>query len=153
MGWTHQSARTSQTWSGAGKSWIWIVYSLCHWFQVYHCFLYNPLTVSNMSGIDQTWRVSMRVITRYVLACPFSLSIYLFFLLSIVHHLYLIIHSLSHPQFSISIYPHFIYLHSIFLSTLLRYSVLSLWLIPDCSDQPDHYHTPHLYKYSSYKLL
>ena len=47
----------------------------------------------------------------------------------------------------------FIYLYSIPLLTLLSYPVLSLRLIPNHSDHPDPYHTPYLYKYSSYKLL
>ena len=53
------------------------------------------------------------------------------------------------PQFPVSIYPHFIYLYSIFLSTLPCYSILTLQLIPDHSDYPNPYHTPHLYKYCS----
>ena len=49
--------------------------------------------------------------------------------------------SMSHPQFPVSAYPHFIYLYSISLSTLFSYSIHSLRPIPDRSDQPNPYHT------------
>ena len=46
---------------------------------------------------------------------------------------------------------------SIFIPYLRRpyfsYSIHSLQPIPDRSDHPNHYHTPHLYKYTKYKLL
>ena len=76
-------------------------------------------------------------------------------LLSAVRFLCLIIHyppfvSLSHPQFPVSIHPQFIYLYSILPSTLLCYSILTLRLIPDRSDYPNPYHTPHLYKYPTF---
>ena len=70
---------------------------------------------------------------------------------SSVPHLHLPLFHLS--LFYPSVDPHFIYLDSILPLTLLCYSVLTLQLIPDCSDQPDPYHTLHLYKYFSYKLL
>ena len=61
--------------------------------------------------------------------------------------------SMSQPQFPVSVYPCFIYLYSLPPSTLFSYSVHSLRPIPDRSDQPNHYHTPHLYKYTKYKML
>ena len=94
-------------------------------------------------------------LAQYILVCPFSPSIYLSSPLFTVCSLCLSIHyplliSLSHLQFPVSTHPWFIYLYSISPSTLLSHSVLSF---PDHSDHPDPYHTLHLYKYSSYKLL
>ena len=113
---------------------------------------------SSISQLQLGEARSCTSLAQCVLVCPFLPSIYLFSLLSAVHSLYLIIHYLSsvslfHPQFPISVHPYFIYLYSIPLLTLLSYPVLSLWLIPDCSDHPNPYHTLHLYKYFSYKLL
>ena len=97
---------------------------------------------SPITYLPRLMRLSLSFLALYI-----SVS-----LLSAVRFLCLIIRyppfiSLSHPQFPVSVHPRFIYLYSILPSTLLRYPVLSLRLIPDRSDQPDHYHTSHLYKY------
>ena len=61
--------------------------------------------------------------------------------------------SMSYPQFPVSVYPRFIYPYSYLRRPYFSYPVHSLRPIPDCSDHPDHYHTPHLYKYTKYKML
>ena len=61
--------------------------------------------------------------------------------------------SMSYPQFPVSVYPRFIYPYSYLCRPYFSYPVHSLRPIPDCSDHPDHYHTPHLYKYTKYKML
>ena len=97
-------------------------------------------------------------LARCVLVRLSSLSIYLF--LSCLLYVPLLHHSLpsthflclilSSPSPSTLVSSIFIpYLHWPYFS----YSIISLWPIPDHSDQPDPYHTLHLYKYSSYKLL
>ena len=57
---------------------------------------------------------------------------------------------LSSPSPSTLVSSIFIpYLHHPYFS----YSIHSLQPIPNRSDHPDHYHTPHLYKYTKYKML
>ena len=91
-------------------------------------------------------------LAQCILVCLFSPSIYLYVPLCLIVH-YPPVISLSHPQFPVSTHPCLIYLYSISPSTLFSYPVHSLRTIPNCSDQPDHYHTLHLYKYTKYKLL
>ena len=61
--------------------------------------------------------------------------------------------SMPHPQFPISVYSCFIYLYSYLRRPYFSYSVHFLRPIPDRPDHPNHYHTPHLYKYTKYKML
>ena len=101
--------------------------------------------------LGEAW--SCTSLARYVLVCPFLLSIYLFLLLSAVHFT-MSHHLLPYTRSSVSSSVprlHSPLFSSIFIPYLCQpyfsHSILSLRLIPD------HYHTPHLYKYSKYKLL
>ena len=110
--------------------------------------------VSSVSRLQLGEARSRTSLAQCVLVHPFSLPIYMFPLRSSVTSL-ATLHSfsMSHPQFPVSVYPCFIYLYSLPLSTLFSYSVHFLRPIPNRSDHPDHYHTPHLYKYTKYKML
>ena len=110
--------------------------------------------VSSVSRLRSGKARSRTSLAQCVIVCPFLLPIYMFPLCSSVTSLATLrSFSMSHPQFPISVYPCFIYLYSLPPSTLFSYSVHFLRPISDRSDQPDPYHTPHLYKYTKHKLL
>ena len=123
--------------------------------------LWPPLSsciksIPNNSSVSWLWlgkAWSCTSLAQCVLVCLSSPSIYLFpscpLYVPLSHHSLPSARFSMSPQFPVSIYPHFIYLYFIFLSTLPYYSILTLQLIPDHSDYPDPYHTPHLYKYCS----
>ena len=98
--------------------------------------------VSLVSRLRSGKARSCTSLARCVLVRPFSLPIYMFPLRSSVTSLAtLCSFSMSHLQFPVSVYPCFIYLYSLPLSTLFSYSVHFLRPIPDRSDQPNPYHT------------
>ena len=110
--------------------------------------------VSSVSRLRSGEARSRTSLTRCVLVRLSSLPIYVFLYIPLSHHslpsarfLCLI---LSSPSPSTLVSSIFIpYLHRPYFS----YSIHSLRPIPDRSDHPDHYHTPHLYKYTKYKML
>ena len=112
-------------------------------------------SIPDISSVSQLWSgetQSRTSLPRCILVCLPSPSIYLYvpYVSSLVT---LRLFPPSHPQFPASINPCLIYLYSISPSTLFSYPVHSLRPIPNRSDHPNHYHTPHLYKYTKYKLL
>ena len=106
--------------------------------------------IPNNSSVSWLWSGEAQShisLTQYVLVCLFSLSIYLFLLLSAVH--FPIPHcSLPSAHFlclTLSSPSPLTLVSSIFILSFCQpyfsYPILSLWPIPDCSDQPDPYHT------------
>ena len=119
------------------------------------CQVHSQWSISLVTAVGQSpitylpcsMHHSLLFLTTYIFVSP---PVCCMFLMS--HH------SLPSVHFSVSfsvLCLHSPFILSIFilssLSTLLHYSVLSLWFAPDHLDHPDPYHTPYLYKYSSYK--
>ena len=111
--------------------------------------------VSSVSRLRSGEAQSRTSLARCVKLVRLSLlPIYMFLYVPLSHHslpsarfLCLILSSLSPSTLVSSIFIP--YLHRPYFS----YFIHSLRPIPDRSDQPDHYHTPHLYKYTKYKML
>ena len=101
------------------------------------------------SHTSLTWCVLVHFSSLSICLFPFC-PLYVLYISSFATLLLFLCLVLSSPSPSTLVSSIFIpYLHWPYFS----YSVFSLQPIPDRSDQPDPYHTPHLYKYSSYKLL
>ena len=110
--------------------------------------------VSSVSRLRSGEARSRTSLARCVLVRLFSLPIYMFLYVPLSHHS---LPSARFPCLILSSPSPSTLVSSIFIPYLRRpyfsYSVHSLRPIPDRSDHPDHYHTPHLYKYTKYKLL
>ena len=113
------------------------------WSDAFQPSLFCVKSIPDVSLVSWLWSGEVQshtFLAQCVLVCLFSPSIYLYVPLCLIVHCPPFI-SLSHPQFPISVHPCLIYLYSISPSTLFSYPIHSLWTIPDCSDQPDPYHT------------
>ena len=78
------------------------------------CIKSTP-NVSLVSWLQSGKAQSCTFLARYILVCPFSLSIYLFFLLSTVHSLYLIVH---YPLLALYVSSSIPHLHSLSFSSI-----------------------------------
>ena len=130
-----------------------------HSFPTQHLSIFTPLCqVYSRCFIGLATAVGQRPIVYLPRSMRLSLSflalyIYVPLRSSVTSLATLCSFSMSHPQFPVSVYPCFIYLYSYLHRPYCSYLVHSLRPIPDRSDHPDHYHTPHLYKYTKYKML